>query len=72
MDAIASVVIGGASLSGGKGKSSGTFIGAILLAVIRNGLNILNVSSFWQQVVIGLVIAFAVSFDTLRRKVDAH
>ena len=72
MDAIASVVIGGASLSGGKGKISGTFIGAILLAVIRNGLNILNVSSFWQQVVIGLVIAFAVSFDTLRRKVDAH
>ncbi|MDN6025154.1 ABC transporter permease [Bifidobacterium mongoliense] len=72
MDAIASVVIGGASLSGGKGKVSGTFIGAILLAVIRNGLNILNVSSFWQQVVIGLVIAFAVSFDTLRRKEDAH
>ena len=72
MDAIASVVIGGASLSGGKGKISGTFIGAILLAVIRNGLNILNVSSFWQQVVIGLVIAFAVSFDTLRRKVDTH
>ncbi|MCI1223324.1 MAG: ABC transporter permease [Bifidobacterium subtile] len=72
MDAIASVVIGGASLSGGKGKVSGTFIGAILLAVIRNGLNILNVSSFWRQVVIGLVIAFAVSFDTLRRKEDAH
>lgn len=72
MDAIASVVIGGASLSGGKGKISGTFVGAILLAVIRNGLNILNVSSFWQQVVIGLVIAFAVSFDTLRRKEDTH
>lgn len=46
--------------------------GGILLAVIRNGLNILNVSSFWQQVVIGLVIAFAVSFDTLRRKIDVH
>lgn len=72
MDAIASVVIGGASLSGGKGKISGTFVGAILLAVIRNGLNILNVSSFWQQVVIGLVIAFAVSLDTMRRKVDTH
>ncbi|MGL4941237.1 MULTISPECIES: ABC transporter permease [Bifidobacterium] len=72
MDAIASTVIGGASLSGGKGKVSGTFVGAILLAVIRNGLNILNVSSFWQQVVIGLVIAAAVSFDTLRRKEDAH
>lgn len=72
MDAIASVVIGGASLSGGKGKISGTFVGAILLAVIRNGLNILNVSSFWQQVVIGLVIAFAVSLDTMRRKIDTH
>lgn len=72
MDAIASVVIGGASLSGGKGKVSGTFVGAILLAVIRNGLNILNVSSFWQQVVIGLVIAFAVSIDTMRRRVDTH
>lgn len=72
IDAIASTVIGGASLSGGKGKVSGTFVGAILLAVIRNGLNILNVSSFWQQVVIGLVIAAAVSFDTLRRKEDAH
>lgn len=72
MDAIASTVIGGASLSGGKGKISGTFVGAILLAVIRNGLNILNVSSFWQQVVIGLVIAVAVSIDTMRRKQDIH
>lgn len=72
MDAIAAVVIGGASLSGGKGKISGTFVGAILLALIRNGLNILNVSSFWQQVVIGLVIALAVSIDTLRRKQDTH
>ena len=65
-------MIGGASLSGGKGKISGTFVGAILLALIRNGLNILNVSSFWQQVVIGLVIALAVSIDTLRRKQDTH
>ena len=72
MDAIAAVVIGGASLSGGKGKISGTFVGAILLALIRNGLNILNVSSFWQQVVIGLVSALAVSIDTLRRKQDTH
>lgn len=72
MDAIAACVIGGASLAGGKGKISGTFVGAILLAVIRNGLNILNVSSFWQQVVIGLVIAAAVSVDTLRRKEDVH
>jgi ribose transport system permease protein len=68
LDAIAAVVIGGASLSGGLGKISGTFIGALVLVVIRNGLNLLNVSSFWQQVVIGLVIALAVGADVLRRK----
>lgn len=68
LDAIAAVVIGGASLAGGTGKASGTFVGAILLAVIRNGLNILNVSSFWQQIVIGLVIAVAVGFDVIRNK----
>lgn len=68
MDAIAACVIGGASLAGGSGKATGTLIGAILLAVIRNGLNILNVSSFWQQVVIGLVIAVAVGFDVFRAK----
>ncbi|ARC58299.1 Ribose transport system permease protein RbsC [Frondihabitans sp. 762G35] len=68
LDAIASVVIGGASLAGGVGRISGTFIGALVLVVIRNGLNLLNVSSFWQQVVIGLVIAIAVGFDVLRRK----
>lgn len=68
LDAIAAVVIGGASLAGGNGKATGTLIGAILLAVIRNGLNILNVSSFWQQIVIGLVIALAVGFDVIRNK----
>ena len=62
------VVIGGASLAGGKGRAFGTLIGALVLAVIRNGLNLLNVSSFWQQVVIGIVIALAVLTDTLRRK----
>ncbi len=70
LDAIAAVVIGGASLAGGVGGAFGTLIGALLLAVIRNGLNILNVSSFWQQVVIGLVIAIAVGMDSLRKKVD--
>ena len=68
LDAIAAVVIGGASLSGGSGKATGTLVGAILLAVIRNGLNILNVSSFWQQIVIGFVIAIAVGFDVIRNK----
>ncbi|MGW0944196.1 ABC transporter permease/substrate-binding protein [Streptomyces sp. NPDC002623] len=68
LDAIAAVVIGGASLAGGTGKASGTLIGALILAVLRNGLNLLSVSAFWQQVVIGVVIALAVLFDTLRRK----
>lgn len=68
LDAIAAVVIGGASLAGGQGKATGTLVGALVLAVIRNGLNLLNVSSFWQQVVIGLVIALAVGIDVLRRR----
>lgn len=68
LDAIAAVVIGGASLAGGSGRAFGTFVGALVLAVIRNGLNLLNVSSFWQQVVIGAVIALAVLTDTLRRR----
>lgn len=72
LDAIAAVVIGGASLAGGVGKVSGTLVGALILAVIRNGLNLLNVSSFWQQVVIGLVIAVAVGIDVLRRKNTRH
>ena len=68
LDAIAAVVIGGASLAGGQGRATGTLVGALLLAVIRNGLNLLNVSSFWQQIVIGLVIALAVGFDVIRNK----
>ncbi|SDN25215.1 ABC transporter permease [Allokutzneria albata] len=68
LDAIAAVVIGGASLSGGVGRATGTFVGALVLAVLRNGLNQLQVTPFWQQVVIGVVIALAVLFDTLRRR----
>jgi ribose/xylose/arabinose/galactoside ABC-type transport system permease subunit len=68
LDAIAAVVIGGASLSGGSGRAVGTLIGALILAVIRNGMNLLQVSSFWQQVVIGAVIAVAALTDTLLRR----
>ncbi|WP_043669456.1 ABC transporter permease/substrate-binding protein [Streptomyces xylophagus] len=71
LDAIAAVVIGGASLAGGTGKASGTLIGALILAVLRNGLNLLSVSAFWQQVVIGVVIALAVLLDTVRRRSGA-
>ncbi|MDF3288153.1 ABC transporter permease/substrate-binding protein [Streptomyces silvisoli] len=71
LDAIAAVVIGGASLAGGTGGASGTMVGALILAVLRNGLNLLSVSAFWQQVVIGVVIALAVLLDTVRRRAGA-
>jgi len=61
--AIAAVIIGGTSLAGGRGALIGTFIGAILLGVIDNGLNLLNISPFLQGVVKGLVILFAVFLD---------
>lgn len=68
LDVIAAVVIGGASLAGGAGTVAGTLTGALIIGVLRNGLNLLDVSSFWQQVVIGSVIAAAVMVDTLRRR----
>jgi len=68
LDVIAAVVIGGTSLSGGVGTVIGTLIGALIIGVLRNGLNLLDVSSFWQQVVIGVVIAAAVMIDTLGRR----
>jgi ribose transport system permease protein len=64
LDAIAAVVIGGTSLLGGEGSLAGTLVGALIMGVLRNGLNLLSVSSFTQQVVIGLVIVIAVLVDT--------
>ena len=63
LDAIAATVIGGSSLLGGEGSLFGTLIGALIMGVLRNGLNLLNVSSFLQQVVIGMVIIGAVAGD---------
>jgi ribose transport system permease protein len=63
LDAIAATVIGGSSLLGGEGTVTGTLIGALIMGVLRNGLNLLNVSSFLQQVVIGVVIIGAVLVD---------
>jgi ribose transport system permease protein len=68
LDAIAAVVIGGTSLSGGTGGIGGTIIGVLIIGVLRNGLNLLGVSPFIQQVVIGVVIALAVATDTWRRR----
>jgi ribose transport system permease protein len=68
LDVIAAVVIGGASLSGGVGRIPGTIVGVLIIGVLRNGLNLLAVSPFVQQVVIGVVIALAVMVDVLRRR----
>lgn len=68
LDAIAAVIIGGASFSGGSGTISGTAIGVLLIAVLRNGLVLLNVPTEWQIVAIGLVIIGAVSIDILRQR----
>lgn len=68
LDTIAAVVIGGASLSGGGGSMSGTIVGVLIIGVLRNGLNLMGVSPFFQMVVIGAVIAIAVAFDTLGSK----
>jgi ribose transport system permease protein len=68
LDSIAAVVIGGTSLSGGKGSIMGTVIGALIIGVLNNGLVLLNVSPFWQQVIKGLVILLAVIIDRMQRK----
>ncbi len=65
---IAAVVVGGTSLSGGEGKILGTLIGAFIIAVIQNGMNLTNVESYTQKVVLGLVILGAVLLDKLRRR----
>ena len=68
MDAIAAVVVGGTSMAGGSGKIGGTIIGALIIGVLNNGLNLMNVNSFWQDVVKGVVILLAVLIDYLRNR----
>ena len=63
LDAIASVVIGGTSLSGGVGRLSGTIVGVFFIGVMSNGLDMLNVSSYFQSIIKGLIIVFAVLYD---------
>jgi ribose transport system permease protein len=70
LDAIAAVVIGGTSLSGGKGSIWGTVLGAVIIGVLNNGLVLLDVSPFWQQVVKGAVILLAVIIDRTSSKND--
>jgi len=63
---IAGAVVGGVSLFGGTGSVIGAMIGAMLIAAISNLMNVMNVSAYWQPLVIGLIILFGVTFDTLR------
>jgi ribose/xylose/arabinose/galactoside ABC-type transport system permease subunit len=69
LDVIAAVVIGGTSLFGGVGNIRGTLIGALIIGVISNGLTILDVQTFWQSVVKGIVILLAITIDTQLRRV---
>jgi ribose/xylose/arabinose/galactoside ABC-type transport system permease subunit len=68
LDIIAAVVIGGGSLSGGEGSAFGTFVGALIMAVLRNGCNMLGVDNYVQEVIIGSIIVAAVALDRLKHQ----
>lgn len=68
LDAIAAVVLGGTSMTGGYGRIGGTVIGALIIGVLSNGLNLMGVSSFWQFIVKGIVILVAVYADVIKRR----
>ncbi len=68
LDAIAACVLGGTSMSGGRGRISGTVFGAIVIGIISNGLNLIGVSSYWQLIIKGLIIACAVLLDVQKGK----
>jgi ribose/xylose/arabinose/galactoside ABC-type transport system permease subunit len=68
LDVIAAVVVGGTSLQGGRGSIIGTFLGALLIGILRNGLNLMNVNSYVQQVIVGVVILLAVLMDQIRKR----
>jgi len=68
LDAIAAVIIGGASFFGGVGTVGGALVGALIIGVLRNGLTLLDVSAYWQTVIIGAVIVIAVWVDVLRQR----
>lgn len=68
LDAIAASVLGGVSFSGGVGKLGGTIIGVLVLGVLTNGLNLLNINSFWQYIIKGIIILLAVYLDILKKR----
>lgn len=68
LDAIAAVVLGGTSMTGGSGRIGGTVIGALIIGILSNGLNLMGVSSFWQYIVKGIVILVAVYADVIKKR----
>ncbi|MCC8180296.1 MAG: ribose ABC transporter permease [Planctomycetes bacterium] len=72
LDAIAACVLGGVSMSGGLGRVGGSMIGALVIGVINNGLNLMNVNSFWQLIAKGLVILIAVYVDMLKKQKEGR
>ena len=72
MDAIAACVLGGTSMAGGKGSISGTVLGAMVIGIISNGLNLIGVSSYWQLIVKGIIIATAVILDSQKEKLKRN
>ena len=71
MNAIAAVVIGGGSLFGGEGSIPGALVGALIMTVLSNGLQLMGVSTYWQKLLIGIVLVCAVFIDNMRRKKEA-
>lgn len=72
MESIAAVVVGGTSQAGGEGGVLGTLIGAVIIAVIRNGLVIIGVGSYFTKIVVGLIIVLAVTLDVIRQRIAAN
>ena len=66
MTALSAVILGGAALTGGKGTIFGTFLGSCVLAILNNGMTLLSVGSYWQYIIIGLVLLAAVSIDAVK------
>lgn len=70
MNSIAAVVIGGGSLYGGEGNVVGAMIGALIMSVLSNGLQLMGVSTYWQTLFVGIVLIVAVLIDNIRRKAE--
>lgn len=66
MTALSAVILGGAALTGGKGTILGTFLGSMVLAILQNGMNMLSVGAYWQDIIIGAVLVLSVSIDAIK------